>query len=480
MNRKTLMSMCTLVTVLVILVLAAGGYFGYRWITGSSQANAAGLQTATVERGTLTVTVNAAGTITMQSATLAWGTTGVVGVVNVDMGDTVKAGDVLMELDPTSLDYTHIQAKADLLAAQESLEDLLAGPSDLELAQAQLGVAQAEQELEDAEYLWQVQQKGYRASAIEIDKADTDLLLAESDLTHAQTAFYRVAAKPKENRKRVAALNRLIAATEKRDKALRTYNYLTGQPTNITQATLEAQVAVAKAELTEAQETLATLQAGPDPVEVAAAEARVATTQAMMDRARIIAPFDATVVEVQNGVGDYVSESATALVLVDLSQLEVQVEVSELDINSILVGQEAVLTLDAVPGQTFVGRVTNVGYLGSVSQGVVTYFVTVVVDNPDPALKPGMTAAVSIVTNRVEDALLVPNRAIRVNGSQRTVTVLFEGQQIEAPVTLGLSNETMSVVLEGALREGDVVVISSTTTTQSEGWLFGQGGGFRP
>lgn len=93
-----------------------------------------------------------------------------------------------------------------------------------------------------------------------------------------------------------------------------------------------------------------------------------------------------------------------------------------------------------------------------------------------------MTAAVSIVTDRREGVLIVPNRAVVVSGSQRIVTVLFEGQQIPIPVTLGLSNETASEILEGQLREGDMIVISLPAASQSGfnpgGGFAGMGGGF--
>jgi HlyD family secretion protein len=119
--------------------------------------------------------------------------------------------------------------------------------------------------------------------------------------------------------------------------------------------------------------------------------------------------------------------------------------------------------------------------VGTVAQGVVNFPVKIVVENPDPALKPGMTAAVNITTEQRDNVLLVPNRAIRASGGQRVVIVLFEGQQISVPVTVGLSNDTHSEILTGSLKEGDTVLTSSaaasTTTRTGGGFLLG-GGGF--
>jgi HlyD family secretion protein len=242
---------------------------------------------------------------------------------------------------------------------------------------------------------------------------------------------------------------------------------------------------VAEANLRQAETDLAQLLAGPDAAEVAAARARIAAAQAVVNSTSVIAPFGGIVVAVENGVGDTVINNQAAVTLADLSSLEIRVDVSEVDINSISIGQEVNLTADAVLGQSFTGTVSEISILGTVQQGVVNYPVTVVIPDPDPALKPGMTAAVAIVTERHEDVLLVPNRAIRVSGGQRTVTVLFQGQQIAVPVTLGLSNETMTEIVDGQVQEGDTVVVTTTSASTANvsggGFLFGDGpGGFGP
>jgi multidrug efflux pump subunit AcrA (membrane-fusion protein) len=117
--------------------------------------------------------------------------------------------------------------------------------------------------------------------------------------------------------------------------------------------------------------------------------------------------------------------------------------------------------------------------VGTSDQGVVNYPVTVQITNQDEKVKPGMTAAVSITTAQHKDVLIVPNQAIRVSGGQRTVTVLFEGQQIPVPVTVGLTNETESEVSSSQLKEGDEVVINSSAAGTTTGNAPGGGGSFR-
>ena len=108
-----------------------------------------------------------------------------------------------------------------------------------------------------------------------------------------------------------------------------------------------------------------------------------------------------------------------------------------------------------------------VGAVGAVSQGVVNYPVTVHITDADAELRPGMTAAVSIIVTQHDDVLYVPNRAIRTSGRDRIVTVLYEGEQISVVVTVGLTNDTVSEVSSDQLREGDVVVLTGSTSTSS-------------
>jgi RND family efflux transporter MFP subunit len=201
----------------------------------------------------------------------------------------------------------------------------------------------------------------------------------------------------------------------------------------------------------------------------------VANAQAIVDQARQVAPFDGTVVAISSGVGDQVSNNTAAVTLADLSQYQVEVTVSELDVEQIAVGQEVTLTLDALPDLTFVGRVADVAFMGSSNQGVITYPVTVVLDDPDPALRPGMTTAVSIVVERHEDVVIVPNRALQVSGGQRVVRVLYQGQEISVPVTLGLVGDTTSEIAEGALQEGDEVVLNASSSSQTSNFVGGAG-----
>ena len=108
---------------------------------------------------------------------------------------------------------------------------------------------------------------------------------------------------------------------------------------------------------------------------------------------------------------------------------------------------------------------------GTVEQGVVNFTVTVELIDADASVKPGMTAAVNIVVEEIQDVLLIQNRAVRLMDGKRIVYVLENGLPVQKDVTLGSSSDTMSAVAGGDLKEGDVIILNPPAAE------FGPGGG---
>ncbi len=174
--------------------------------------------------------------------------------------------------------------------------------------------------------------------------------------------------------------------------------------------------------------------------------------------------------------GDLVSVGTVAMTLDDLSRLLVDVEVSEVDINRVAAGQPVSLTFDGIPGRTYTGQVTEVGLTGTLAQGIVNFQVTVEILDADESVRPGMTAAVNIVVEQIEDVLLVPNRAVRVQDGQRIVYVLRNSQSVAVPIVLGASSDAESQVVEGDLAVGDLIVLNPPLELEQggPGSFFGQ------
>jgi HlyD family secretion protein len=440
-----------------------------------ARASAAGdLQTTEAVMGSLTAQVGATGSVhANQSATLSFQTSGTVAEVEVAAGDAVAKGDVLATLERTSLAANVILAQADLVAAERALEELLT--SATAKAQAELTMANAEKALKDAEYRWRVQQEGYRASPETLRDAKAKLVLAEDDLERYKSLYDQASG---DSAKAMAQVN-LTAAQQRRDSALRNLNWYLGKPTENDQAILDAQVALAKAQFEDAVRAWERVKDGPNPDDVAAAQARVDAARASVELGMITAPFEGTVTFVEVKPGDIVTIGSRAFGLADLTRLFVDVDVPEVDIDRIQVGQDVSLTFDAVPNNAYPGIVTDVGRVGTSVQGVVNFGVEVEVLQPDASIKPGMTAAVNIVVSQIDNVLLVPNRAVRVQDGKRVVFVMRDGVPTTVEITLGASSDTDSEVVGGDLNVGDLVVLNPPLIFSQNGppgFVRGMGG----
>jgi len=232
---------------------------------------------------------------------------------------------------------------------------------------------------------------------------------------------------------------------------------------------IEYELAVAEANLEQALRDFEKFQSGPSQQEIDAAEARIAAAEATLEQVYIQAPFNGTITVSKPKVGDQVAVNMEAFRLDDLSRLLLDVQVSEVDINRIEVGQDVIFSFDAILGKEYKGKVVEVAPVGTSDQGIVDFTVTVEITNPDEKVKPGMTAAVNIVVSELSDILLVPNRAVRIKDGQRVVYVLRNDETVAVEITLGASSDTMSEVLEGELEIGDLIVLNPPTEFESNG-----------
>jgi HlyD family secretion protein len=222
----------------------------------------------------------------------------------------------------------------------------------------------------------------------------------------------------------------------------------------------------------QAQSALDKLLNTPAPEDVAQAEASVKQNEASLQQAQlalakasVIAPFDGTVGDIYAQLDQWASTSTQALVLVDLSQVNLMITLAETDVPKAQEGQQVQILLDALQGSVFTGTVTEIDLVGTVTSGVVNYSATIAVQDPSESMRPGMNATANIILQQRQNVLLVPNRAVRtVSTRLKTATVLYEGQLIDMPVTIGLTGDSQSEVLSG-LQEGDLVLINQTTTT---------------
>lgn len=446
---------------LIFLGLAAVGLIAYLVINNQNAKNSAtaSLQTVEATRGELVAIIGATGTVRAnQTADLKWQTNGRIGQIHVEVGDKVSSETVLAELLQTSLSQSIILAQSDLVEAQRKLDNLL--HSNLQQAQAQLSLANAKDAYDRAVWSGLQGDTARTTNQNSIDAARAAVTLAQDKVDSAEETFSKFKDNDEDDPIRAGALSTLANARQNLENAKRDLNFLVQNPNEKELAISEGKVALARAEYEDAQREWERLKDGPDPDDIVAAESRIASIEATIGLAQIVAPFGGTVTEVIGMTGDQVSAGSAVFRLDDLSRLFVDVEVPEIDINRILIGQSVDLSFDAISNKTYQGRVHSVAQVGRVQNGLVNFSVVIEILNADEQVLPGMTAAVNIIISQIEDALIVPNRAIRLVDNQQVVYILKNGEPIAVNITIGSSSDSMSEVIAGDLKEGDKVILN--------------------
>jgi len=210
---------------------------------------------------------------------------------------------------------------------------------------------------------------------------------------------------------------------------------------------------------------------------VESAEALLRAVEVDLDRTTIRAPMDGVVISRDIDVGQTVAASLQAPTLFtianDLSNMQVNANVSEADIGLIKEGMTSSFTVDAYPTRTFHGTISQIRYNATVLDSVVTYVTLIQVKNEDLALRPGMTANVTFEVAKAEDVIKLPNAALRFNPAPPqpnqppvstqnsggpTIYTMVNGRPRAIPVKIGLSDGSFTELVQGELREGGEVI----------------------
>ncbi len=452
---------------IIVVGAIAGAVYYFKFSPASQAASSAAnpaYQTAVAKRGSLTATISATGSVrAQQTANLAWSVSAKVGEVKVVIGQPVKKDDILAVLDPTSLPQNLLQAQSDLISAQNALQDLY-DQAGKQRSNAENALAVAQKALDDAQQKRDWMNNPTRADEFTIQKAEGDYYLALQAVSDAQDAYDGNSILDISAPERAAAQSALGAAELRARQLKWMLDYYRGAPDANDIALAEGTLQVAKANLADAQRVYNQYKDGPKVTDIQLAQNRITMVQAAAKLAHLDAPFDGTVTNLDVAVGDMVAPGTFAMRIDNLSALYVDLQVSEVDINRIQIGQPSTLTFDAVSGQTYNGEVTDIGRAGTTVGGVVNFLVTVQLSNADEKVKPGMTAGAVITISQLDNVLMVPSRAVRTVSGKRVVYVL-DSKQALVPVIIeiGSQADTMVEVTKGDLKEGDVVVINPPT-----------------
>lgn len=488
--------------VVALALIVSLSVVGYALFGGAKEPDYSKLESFEVQRQSISATVSATGRIAPKAEiSLALKTGGKVAAISVEKGQSVKAGDVLIRLESTDLEFELAQAHAGLSRSRAELARVMRAPRPEEIAAAEAELARAQAEYADL-----------------LDGADEEeLAAAKAELTSAQAAYKKLLAGPDEDdvaiakvdleRARIAleqaqsdydqvswiggvgALPQALAlqqATYEYEAAKARYNKAVAGPTQAEIREAEARLARARANLAaleknptvaqlkaaevrlaQARSTLQDLRERPRAEEIIIAQAQLEQAQATFEQARLrleettlTAPFDGLVSAVNVEIGEQVSPGTPVIGLVDASRFHIDVNVDEIDIGRLALGQPVSISLEAYRDRKIAGHVSSIAPTASTSEGVISYVVTIEIEPTDVPLRAGMSADAEITTDYLAEALVVPNRFVRVDrqSGKAFVDRLKDGLISRVEIKTGIRNEIYSQVLEG-LEEGDKVVL---------------------
>jgi multidrug efflux pump subunit AcrA (membrane-fusion protein) len=412
--------------IIVVVLLAIIWFLGTRLFGQKSTTSQ--YQTATAQKGNIVETVDESGNVNASSQTeVTSPANGLVQQIFVKNGEHVTAGQKLFTVKSTATP----EEKA---SAYSSYESALASYNSANQAkQALVSALEVDRQniITASQNVYNMQISGGLAHGYTQD--DIDLL--NSKYTSAQEAFSADETKYDQEDTAIAAAQANLNAAS--------LNYQATQ-----NATVTAPIAG----------TVANLAVMPGDVVTASTVTTTSNSTSF-----------------SSSSSSSTNNGSTVLVIGNLSQLSVIAQVNEVDVPNIKPGQEATVTLDAFPNQTFVGKVQSVDSIGTISSGVVTYNVYITLISPPSEVKAGMSASIAIQTAHAYNVITVPSAAIQTANGASYVRVLKNGQVTSVPVTTGISDDTNTQITSG-ISAGETVVVGTNATTNNTTSPFSSGG----
>jgi HlyD family secretion protein len=400
----------------VVLVAVVG------FVLWGDRASAAEYMTAKVERGNLRNSVTATGTLqavtTVQVGSQA---SGVISALYVDFNSTVRKGQVIAQLDPSTTKAQVEQARANLIQARAALQQAQAGvaQSRAGISQSRAGVTDAQAKALAAKSTVQNQQAGVSGAQANLavlkaqmdDAAGflrqqqslaSDGVIAQRDVETAQTSYKTAEARYQQ------------AAAQVQQAQLSAQS---SSSSGLVQSQAQIEQAQAGVQQAQAQAQNAAGQVQSAAAGVQQAQAALQLAEINLSHTTITSPIDGVVVSRDVDVGQTVAASLSAPTLFtianDLTQMQVMANIDQADIGLVEQARSVSFTVDAFPGMEFKGTIQQMRLNPQNVQNVVTYNVVIDVSNPEQKLKPGMTANLEITIDERNDVLKVPNAALR-------------------------------------------------------------------
>ena len=398
--------------------------------------------TATVVKKSITVLVSGTGeTVVADSVDVNPEITGTVERLYVSLGETVTAGDDLYKISSSDVDAQLLKARASLLQSKQSKTQALQSKeqADGQVYSAKTQQVQAQQNLDRLES----QPATSPNNANEVTIARRQLKSAKQGVETAEVA-------------QTAAEQGVQTASANLKSAQRSYDdALADTKRTVVTAPISGVV------------TALPISVGSQVAAGSTSSASSSGSTAGSSGGTSASGGSGTTGATSSGSSSASTGSGSAITISDMSSLKVQIAVSEVDIPTVAAGQSAAVTFDSIRGETFNGKVGAISPNGTTSSGVVNYTVDIELDTLNASLKPDMTATGDITTLVADGVLVVPNAAVKKEGSTKYVNVVgADGRIAKQTVTVGIGDESYTEVKTG-LTEGTTVSTSASTAIES-------------
>ena len=454
------------VSLVVVIALIGGGAFAYikAQQTKAAESTASTLQTATARTGNLVLEASGSGYLVASTETdVAFEIDGKVAEVDVKLGDKVTKGQLLAKLDDSNL-----QDKLDTatLALKELTSPEAIANAELAITTAEANVITAQTAVNNQQY-WQNTSltQNYYASYV----------IAKDNLDKAQKAYDN--AKVGEyinNANEANAYQSLYSAQQAYETAKYYYSLYSQAPTQRQVDAATATLDLDNAEVTNAKNYYAALTGGTVPTDATGANLKalrqaqldVKTAQTNLDSATLYASMAGTVMTLTVTDGEAISSNTTIMTIDDLNQATIQFYLDPSDWTNAKVGYEASVSFDALTGQTFTGKVTEI------MPGLVTVSGSSMVEGEavldksvdEVGLPIGVSASIDVISGQAANAVLVPVEALhKLSDGSYTVFVMDNGKPVLRDVKVGLQDDTYAEIKSG-LKAGEVVTTGVVET----------------
>lgn len=446
---------------------------------GGPSPAAQAVRVATPTRGDVHRFVAQPGTVRpLQQATLYAKVPGYIRSIKVDKGDSVKAGQLLAELDAPELEADLLRARGELTKARSD-----SARANADVSKAQSDLARSQADIASAEALVHKAEAELFAAKATAARAQAELPKAQAELEFATLDYSRLV----EGRRKAPDLvvpAQVDAAKAKLETAraqtgvLKAAAEAAGADAEAAKARRVAAEANLKASAAQAEATKASVEAAravfaAAQAAVTIAEANVKRTESLADFTRLTAPFDGVVTARFADLGAFIPaatagapQSAAVVTVMDFNTVRVQVPITEVEAALVAKGQPVKVALDGLPGKVFDGTVTR--FAGALDEATRTMLVEAELPNPGHTLRPGMYATVRVGVEKHSNVMLVPSEALVMEKTAAFLFLADGGKARKTPVKIGFNDGAKVEVVSGIAENAKVILIGKMTLADGQ------------